>query len=60
LLISGARRITKTERIEITTLPRKPKARYFSNGLVGSTAVLPLDTFFEDDLLAILLEYWLG
>jgi hypothetical protein len=28
--------------------------------LVGSTAVLLLETLFEDDLLAILLEYWLG
>jgi hypothetical protein len=59
-LISGARRITRTAPREITTLPKNAKARYFSKGLVDSTAVLPLDVFFEDDLLAILLEYWLG
>jgi hypothetical protein len=52
--------MTRTERIEIRALPRKPKARYFSNGLVGSTGVLLLEALFEDDLLAILLEYWLG
>jgi hypothetical protein len=52
--------MTRTERIEIRALPRKPKARYFSNGLVGSTVVLLLEALFEDDLLAILLEYWLG
>ena len=45
---------------EITTLPIKPKARYFSIGLVDSTELLPFEAFFEDVLLDILLEYWLG
>jgi len=60
LFISGANRIIRTAPREITTLPRKPKARYFSNGLVDSTGVWPLEAFFEDVLLDILLEYWLS
>ena len=49
LLISGESKMTRSAPIEITTLPKKPKARYFSE-----------EALLGVDLLAILLEYWLG
>lgn len=60
LLISGESKITSSAPIEITTLPKKPKARYFSTELVDSASDLPEEALLGVDLLAILLEYWLG
>jgi hypothetical protein len=56
LFTNGARRITNTAAAEIAMLNRKPKARYFSTGLVGSAGLTAL---FLEPLFAILLEYWL-
>ena len=58
-LVSGARIIMKIVITETITLPKKPKARYFSNKDEES-ALLLLAAGILEVLLAILLEYWLG
>ena len=57
LLTNGASRITKMARTDTRTLPRKPKARYFSRGELVSGEV---DWILELGFLAIPLDYWLG
>jgi hypothetical protein len=56
LFTNGAKMITNTAAAEITMLIKKPKARYFSTGLVVSAGLAAL---FLVLLFAILLEYWL-
>jgi hypothetical protein len=60
LLTKGESRITRIATTETKTLATKPMARYFSTKLEESPLVLAEAGLLALDLLAILLEYWLG